>query len=172
LSDTVRYVVSQRLVPKLSGGRLLITEVIGSSLRTREAIRYGESEGKTFHEIMDAATLYGWHTFDHCLLKAVEANDITEETALLYCNDKGRVRRELDLLQKRRGEPQVEEKSALKLEPVAAAKLARDAAAQPVEPTQTGAADSAVGGTASKRRIIQPRSQTPSQQAPPSVATQ
>src|SRR6202008_4924575 len=32
LSDTIRYVVSQRLVPKNSGGRLLISEVLGSSL--------------------------------------------------------------------------------------------------------------------------------------------
>src|ERR1700719_42983 len=58
LSDTVRYIVSQRLVPKASGGRLLVSEIIGNSLRTRESIRYGESEGKTFHEIIEAATTY------------------------------------------------------------------------------------------------------------------
>jgi twitching motility protein PilT len=116
LSDTVRYIVSQRLVPKIDGSRLLISEVIGNSLRTREAIRYGESEGKTFHEIIDAAKAYGWHTFDHCLMEAFEANEVSEETVLLYCNDKGRVRRAVDLALKRRGGPLVESDSPLKLQ--------------------------------------------------------
>ena len=116
LSDTVRYIVSQRLVPKIDGSRLLISEVIGNSLRTREAIRYGESEGKTFHEIIDAAKAYGWHSFDHCLMEAFEANDVSEETVLLYCNDKGRIRRAIDLALKRRGGPEVESSSPLKLQ--------------------------------------------------------
>ena len=169
LSDTVRYIVSQRLVPKATGGRLLVSEIIGHSLRTRESIRYGESEGKTFHEIIEAATTYGWQSFDHCLLKAFEANEVTEETVLLYCSDKGRVRRELDLLHKRRGQPEVEGTSALKLDPVAAPKLARDAAPQPVCPEQAVAAESPSSGTGNKRRVIQPRPQTSSQQAPTSV---
>ena len=116
LSDTVRYIVSQRLVPKIDGSRLLISEVIGNSLRTRETIRYGESEGKTFHEIIDAAKAYGWHSFDHCLMEAFEANDVSEETVLLYCNDKGRIRRAIDLALKRRGGPEVESSSPLKLQ--------------------------------------------------------
>jgi hypothetical protein len=99
-------------------------KIIGNSLRTRESIRYGESEGKTFHEIIEAATTYGWHSFDHCLLKAFEANEVTEETALMYCNDKGRVRRELDLLDKRHGHPEVETMSALRLDVVANPKSA------------------------------------------------
>src|SRR3984893_2133652 len=41
LADTIRYIVSQRLVPTVEGARHLITEVIGNSLRTRESIRYG-----------------------------------------------------------------------------------------------------------------------------------
>jgi twitching motility protein PilT len=172
LSDTVRYIVSQRLVPRVSGGRLLISEVIGSSLRTREAIRYGESEGKTFHEIMDAATIYGWHTFDSCLLKAFEANEVSEETVLLYCSDKGRVRRDLDLLRKRRGEPEVEGTSRLKLDVVAMPKLEQDPAAEVVSPAQIVVADSPSGGTGSKRRVIQPRPQTSSQQSPTSAAGQ
>ena len=100
LCDTIRYIVSQRLVPKIDGTRLMITEVLGSSLRSRESIRYGESEGRTFHEIIDASLIYGWHTFDSCLLEAFQAHTITEETTLLYCNDKGRMRRALDLLKK------------------------------------------------------------------------
>src|ERR1044071_2045503 len=51
LADTVRYVVSQRLVTKTSGGRLLITEIMGSNLRTRETLLYGEGENRSFQEI-------------------------------------------------------------------------------------------------------------------------
>ena len=48
LSETLRYVISQRLVNKIGGGRLLVTEIMGSNLRTRETIIYGESENKSF----------------------------------------------------------------------------------------------------------------------------
>jgi twitching motility protein PilT len=172
LSDTVRYIVSQRLAPKVSAGRLLISEVIGSSLRTREAIRYGESEGKTFHEIMDAGAIYGWHTFDSCLLKAFEANQVSEDTVLLYCNDKGRVRRDLDLLRKRTGQPDVDASSPLKLGVVSMTKLTLDAAIPLVGSNQGAAANlpSGGGGTGSKRRVIQPRQQTSSPPATPSTA--
>jgi twitching motility protein PilT len=169
LSDTVRYIVSQRLAPKVSAGRLLISEVIGSSLRTREAIRYGESEGKTFHEIMDAGAIYGWHTFDSCLLRAFEANQVSEETVLLYCNDKGRVRRDLDLLRKRSGEPEVEVTAPLKLGVVPVPKSTPDAPVPAVSPNQGAAANSPVGGAGSKRRVIQPRQQTSPPPTPPSA---
>ena len=124
LSDTLRYVVSQRLVANTVGTRLLITEVIGNSLRTRESIRYGESEGKTFHEIIEAASTLGWHTFDQCLLHACEEGVVTEENAILYCTNKGKMRRDLDLLQKRRGTPGADSLSGLKLDMVAPPKLA------------------------------------------------
>jgi twitching motility protein PilT len=167
LSDTIRYIVSQRLAPKVSGGRVLISEIIGSSLRTREAIRYGESEGKTFHEIMDAAAIYGWHTFDSSLLKALEANEVDEETVLLYCNDKGRVRRDLDLLRKRRGAPEVEGVvSPLRLNVMAEPRFAQDTPAITTDPNQIATRDSAVDATVRKRRVIQPRPQRSSEAAP------
>ena len=39
LTGSLRYIVSQRLVPKTTGGRLLITELMGSSLRSREVLQ-------------------------------------------------------------------------------------------------------------------------------------
>ena len=129
LADILRYVVSQRLVATVSGGRLLITEVLGNSLRTRETIRYGESEGKTFHEIIEAASTSGWHTFDQCLLKALGAGQISEETALLQSNNKGRMRRDLDLFQKQKPGA-VEGMSGLKMDVSSLPK--RDAAGHPI----------------------------------------
>ncbi len=115
LAANLRYVISQRLVNKIEGGRLLVTEIMGSSLRTRETIVYGESENKSFQEIIEAGSSLGWHTFDHSILEAYKAGIVTEETALVSCSNKGKVRRELDLIQKQRGVSKEQAPSGLKL---------------------------------------------------------
>jgi twitching motility protein PilT len=103
LAETLRYVVSQRLVNKVDGGRLLVTEVMGSSLRTRETITYGESENKMFHEIIEAGDTMGWHSFDQSLQHAFEQGMITDETGVSYANNKTRMRQTLDTILKSRG---------------------------------------------------------------------
>jgi twitching motility protein PilT len=115
LAATLRYVVSQRLVNKIGGGRLLVTEIMGSSLRTRETIVYGESENKTFSEIIEAGSSLGWHTFDQSILEAYKAGLVAEETALVSCSNKGKMRRDLDLIQKQRGASGEQAPSGLKL---------------------------------------------------------
>lgn len=100
LADTMRYVVSQKLVPKIEGGRLLVTEVMGSSLRTRESLIYGEGENRTFDEIIEAGETYGWHSFDQSLIVAYKAGLITEDTALIFSTHKDRIRRDIDLINK------------------------------------------------------------------------
>ncbi len=104
LSDTLRWVVSQRLVPKCGGGRAALLEIMGSNLRTQETIRLGESEGKTFYEITEASYIYGWRTFDNACLEAFDQGVITEETALLYCTKRNVVSRGIDNIKKQRGE--------------------------------------------------------------------
>ena len=103
LAETLRYVVSQRLVSKVGGGRLLLTEIMGSSLRTRESLLYGESENRTFQEIIEAGSTLGWHSFDQSLVKAYEADLITEDTAIIFCAHKNKMRRDVDMLKKLRG---------------------------------------------------------------------
>ncbi len=115
LAETVRYVVSQRLVPKVGGGRLMVSEIMGSSLRTRETILYGEAEGKTFQEIIEAGSTLGWHSFDQSLLKAFAAGLIDEDTAMLYCSSKGKFRREMDAFKKRSGIGEIEAPSGLRM---------------------------------------------------------
>ncbi|MFL6588901.1 MAG: type IV pilus twitching motility protein PilT [Chthoniobacterales bacterium] len=115
LAATLRYVVSQRLVNGIKGGRLLVNEIMGSSLRTRETIVYGESENKSFAEIIEAASNQGWHTFDQSILEAFKAGKITAETALVSCSNKGKLRRELEVVQKQRGVVTEQAPSGLKL---------------------------------------------------------
>ena len=102
LGGILRYVISQRLVPKKDGGRLLVTELMGSSLRTREAIALGENENRRLSDIIEAGHSYGWHSFEQSLIKAYEENLITEETAMLYCISKSQMRQRVDLVNKRR----------------------------------------------------------------------
>jgi twitching motility protein PilT len=104
LADTLRWVVSQRLAPKVGGGRFALLEMMGSNLRTRESIILGESEGRSFYEIIEANYPFGWRTFDHACLDAFEQGVITEETALLYCTKRGPVSRGADTIKKKRGE--------------------------------------------------------------------
>ena len=81
LADTLRYVVSQRLAPKVGGGRQLLTEILGHNLRTQETIALGEGEHRSFYEIIEASSPFGWMTFDQSILNAYENDLITEETA-------------------------------------------------------------------------------------------
>src|SRR5437867_1939290 len=104
MSDMLRWVISQRLVPKMGGGRFALLEVMGSNLRVQETIRLGESEGKSFYEIIEASQPFGWRTFDFSCLEAYEEGKITEETALLYCTKRGPVTRGMDNIKKARGE--------------------------------------------------------------------
>jgi twitching motility protein PilT len=103
LADTLRYVVSQRLLPKVSGGRQLVTEIMGNNLRTKETIALGEGEHRSFYEIIEASSPFGWMTFDQSILRAYENDLISEETARLFASRKGRITRGMDLIQKSRG---------------------------------------------------------------------
>src|SRR6266487_3206362 len=104
LSDTLRWIISQRLAPKVGGGRTALLEIMGASLRTKETIQQGESEGKSFYEIIEASYPFGWRTFDHASLDAYDLGLVTEETALLYCTKRSIVSRGIDNIKKRRGE--------------------------------------------------------------------
>ena len=104
LSDTLRWIIGQRLAPRFNGGRWALLEIMGSNLRTRESIQLGESEGKTFYEIIEASYPFGWRTFDQSCLEAYEQGLIDEETAVLYASKRGTVTRGVDMLKKKRGE--------------------------------------------------------------------
>ena len=104
LADSLRWIVGQRLVPKVGGGRHPLLEIMGSNLRIQETVRLGESEGKSFYEIIEASYAFGWKTFDQAALEAYEQGTITEETALLFCSKRGTVTRGIDNMRKARGE--------------------------------------------------------------------
>jgi twitching motility protein PilT len=104
MAETLRWVVSQRLLPRVGGGRIAALEIMGTSLRVQDSIKNGESEGKSFYEIIESSAPFGWKTFDMAVLELYEQGEITEETALTYCTTKGVVSRGIDKIKKSRGE--------------------------------------------------------------------
>ena len=104
LSDTLRWIVSQRLAPRVGGGRCALLEIMGANLRIKDTIIHGESEGKSFYEIIESSYSFGWRNFDQACLEAYEHDQVTEETALLYCSKRGVVSRGIDKIKKARGE--------------------------------------------------------------------
>ncbi len=103
LSETLRYVVSQRLAPRATGGRVMLNEIMGTNLRVRETVALGEADGRCFYDIIEANATFGWATFDQSLSRAYQAELITEETANLYATSKPKMTRFIDSVKKQRG---------------------------------------------------------------------
>jgi twitching motility protein PilT len=104
LADTVRWIVCQRLLPKVGGGRVAAFEILRTNIRVKDSILHGESEGKTFYEIMQAGRPFGMATFDDYIVSLYENGLITEETAMAYASRKGIVGRGIDTVKSTRGE--------------------------------------------------------------------
>lgn len=100
LANSLRYVCSQRLAPKIGGGRVLITELMGSNLRSREVMALGETENRRLSDIIEAGNVAGWHSFEQSLVAAFQNELISEETALLYCTNKPTMHQRIDRIKK------------------------------------------------------------------------
>ena len=104
LADSIRWIVCQRLLPKIGGGRVATFEILGTNLRVQDAILHGESEGKTFYDIMEASGAFGMVTFDSHLVGLYEEGLITQETAMAFASQRGIVSRGIDAIKSSRGE--------------------------------------------------------------------
>jgi len=104
LADTLRWIVCQRLLPRVGGGRVAALEVMGMNLRVEEVILNGESEGKTYYEIIQDGEPLGMQTFDTHILQYFREGLITEETALSYASRRSVVARGLDQHKASKGE--------------------------------------------------------------------
>lgn len=110
LSDSVRWAVSQRLLPKIGGGRVATFEIMGANLRVQDVILNGESEGKTFYNIMQDGTAFGMTTFDNHIIGLYEQGLITRDMAISFSSRKGVVGRGIDLIDSARGKSTTMEK--------------------------------------------------------------
>jgi len=104
LADSLRWIISQRLVPKVGGGRIALFEVMRTSFRVKDSIINGESEGKTFYEIINEGDAYGMWTFDQNIIKVYKKGLITEATAMAYASRKAVVGRGIDTIKATKGQ--------------------------------------------------------------------
>jgi twitching motility protein PilT len=104
LAETVRWIVAQRLLPKVGGDRVAALEAMGTNLRVKECILHGESEDKTFYDIISNGEAFGMKTFDKSIVELYKQGVITEETAMTYASKKNAVGRGIDAIKSTRGE--------------------------------------------------------------------
>jgi len=104
LSDTIRWIVCQRLMPKIQGDRVAAFEILGTNMRVKDLILHGETEENTFYDIMENSQAFSMMTFDQCIGEHYKNGLITEETALGYASHKAVVGREIDSIKAAKGE--------------------------------------------------------------------
>lgn len=86
-SQSFRYVISQRLIPKVGGGRVAVLEILKSTMRTRDYVLKGESEGRSLTDAMHDGSVDGMQTFDDELEKLWNNGVIDKDTALVYASN-------------------------------------------------------------------------------------
>ncbi|KPK26941.1 MAG: twitching motility protein [Desulfobacterales bacterium SG8_35_2] len=104
LTDTIRYIISQRLMPKEGGDRVAAFEIMANNLRVRDLILNGETEDRTFYDVIEDGSALGMQTFDQHILELYENGLISEETAKIYASRKSAINRGLDKIKAARGE--------------------------------------------------------------------
>jgi twitching motility protein PilT len=87
LSQSFRRIISQRLMPKVGGGRIAAIEILVSNSRTREYIEKGEKEGRSITDAMSDGGLDGMQTFDRVLEGYIRERLITKEIGLAYASN-------------------------------------------------------------------------------------
>ena len=90
LSQSFRFIVSQRLLPRANGsGRVAAIEILKATSRTKEYIERGESEGKSLMDAMEQGDMEGMQTFDGEIEKLVRKGVVSKEDGLAYASNSG-----------------------------------------------------------------------------------
>jgi twitching motility protein PilT len=86
-AQSFKYVISQRLIPKVGGGRTAVLEILKSTMRTRDYVMRGETDGRSLTDAMHDGNVDGMQTFDDELEKLWNQRLISRETALSYATN-------------------------------------------------------------------------------------
>ena len=88
IAQSFRFIVSQRLIPLTDGkGRVAAIEILKSTMRTREYIEKGESEGKSLIDAMEQGDQDGMQTFDTVIERLIRDGIVSIDTALPYATN-------------------------------------------------------------------------------------
>jgi len=90
LAKSFRYIISQRLVPRKDGaGRVAVIEILKSTLRTREYVEKGETDGKSLLDAMRVGEQEGMQHFDGDIERLIRNGTLDMETGLAYATNPG-----------------------------------------------------------------------------------
>ena len=88
IAQSFRFIVSQRLIPVANGkGRIAAIEILKATMRTREYIEKGESEGKSLIDAMEQGDQDGMQTFDTVIEQFIREGKVSIDTALPYATN-------------------------------------------------------------------------------------
>jgi twitching motility protein PilT len=97
LARTLRYVISQQLIPRKNGGRVAVLEVFKN---TPSTAHYLDCEDPASSNLLDAiknSASEGMRSFDQEIEKLVRADVVDREVALSYATDPQQLQRALSL---------------------------------------------------------------------------
>src|SRR6201988_1221915 len=93
VAKAFRYIVSQRLIPLPEGkGRVAAFEILKSTVRTREYVEKGETEGKSLLDAMRDGETDGMRHFDGEIERFIREGVVEIETGLSFATNAGNLR--------------------------------------------------------------------------------
>ena len=95
LSNTLRAVISQQLLPRFGGGRVSAVEYMVDTPAIRNMIREGKDH--QIYSTMQTAQKEGMQTMDQALLKLMREQKISRESVLENCVERSEVLRQMQM---------------------------------------------------------------------------
>ena len=88
IAQSFRFIISQRLIPLGGGqGRIAAIEILKSTMRTRDYVEKGETEGKSLIDAMEQGDQDGMQTFDTVIERFIRSGTVSIEAALPYATN-------------------------------------------------------------------------------------
>ncbi|MGB9333738.1 MAG: PilT/PilU family type 4a pilus ATPase [Candidatus Acidiferrales bacterium] len=109
LARMFRFIVAQRLIPKIDGsGRIAAVEILKSTMRTRDYVAKGESDSRSIVDAMRAGDNEGMQTFDMVIEQLIRDGKIDFPTGISYATNPNNLKVQLgDLAEPRLEEPEL-----------------------------------------------------------------
>ena len=88
IAQSFRYIISQRLLPRADEkGRIAAIEILRSTVRTKDYIEKGETEGKSLLDAMEQGDQEGMQTFDGVIEQLIRAGTVRKDEVIPYATN-------------------------------------------------------------------------------------
>ena len=95
LAKTLRYVISQQLIPRKGGGRVAVLEIFKNTPRTAHYLDCEDPTGASLLDAIRNSAAEGMASFDQEIEKLVRAQVVDQDVALSYASDPQQLQRAL-----------------------------------------------------------------------------